>query len=168
MTPHTLEFYTIPGFDGYCVSSAGDVFIHRMMASHINHDGYEKLQIVVETENGTKKKNVGVHQLICRAFKGLPPSDKHEVRHLDGNPRNNAPSNLAWGTHKENCADQKIHGTSNRGSRRKNAKLREVDIPAIRRSVAEGVPQREIAEKFSVHVSVISNIKTGRIWSHVE
>jgi hypothetical protein len=35
-----------------------------------------------------------------------------ECRHLDGNPTNNTPENLAWGTHAENCMDTVRHGRS--------------------------------------------------------
>lgn len=34
-----------------------------------------------------------------------------EVRHKDGNRRNNIPGNLCWGTSSENRADSRKHGT---------------------------------------------------------
>jgi hypothetical protein len=33
-----------------------------------------------------------------------------QCRHLDGNPSNNRPDNLRWGTAKENAADMIRHG----------------------------------------------------------
>lgn len=42
-----------------------------------------------------------VARLICEAFHG-PPKDDQVCMHLDENARNNAPSNLQWGTQKEN------------------------------------------------------------------
>lgn len=46
--------------------------------------------------------NMKVHRLVCEAFYGLPPFHKAVVIHLDENGKNNIPSNLRWGTQKEN------------------------------------------------------------------
>ncbi|MFV1484510.1 MULTISPECIES: HNH endonuclease signature motif containing protein [unclassified Phaeobacter] len=49
-----------------------------------------------------KGKTFKVHRLVCEAFHGPSPSEKSVVMHLDENPANNRPDNLAWGTQKEN------------------------------------------------------------------
>lgn len=49
-----------------------------------------------------KGKTFKVHQLVCEAFNGPKPFDGAVVMHLDENPANNRPDNLAWGTQKEN------------------------------------------------------------------
>jgi len=46
--------------------------------------------------------NMKVHRLVCEAFHGPPPFDRAVVIHLDENALNNDPSNLRWGTQKEN------------------------------------------------------------------
>lgn len=46
--------------------------------------------------------NMKVHQLVCEAFHGTKPFPKAVVMHLDENGLNNRPSNLKWGTQKEN------------------------------------------------------------------
>jgi hypothetical protein len=47
-------------------------------------------------------KNFKVARLVCEAFHG-PPSDESPVCiHIDENSANNRPSNLKWGTQKEN------------------------------------------------------------------
>lgn len=43
-----------------------------------------------------------MHRLVAYAYLGNPPSSKHEVDHIDGNPANNDISNLRWVTHSEN------------------------------------------------------------------
>ena len=43
-----------------------------------------------------------IHQLVCEAFHGCKPFEKAVVMHLDENAANNQPSNLKWGTQKEN------------------------------------------------------------------
>lgn len=47
-------------------------------------------------------KTYKVHQLICEAFNGAAPFEGAVVMHLDENAANNRPSNLGWGTQKEN------------------------------------------------------------------
>lgn len=57
-----------------------------------------------------------VHRLVALVHIGDPPSSDHVVRHLDGNPSNNAVSNLSWGTAKENAADTRQHGRQVEGA----------------------------------------------------
>lgn len=45
---------------------------------------------------------VRVHQIVCRAFQGDPPTDQHVVDHIDTNRANNRPENLRWVTRLEN------------------------------------------------------------------
>lgn len=49
-----------------------------------------------------KRKNYKVARLVCEAFNGPPPSNYAVCMHVDENARNNAPTNLKWGTQKEN------------------------------------------------------------------
>lgn len=56
------------------------------------------------------QKVAQVHRLVANAFLGpLPPG--METRHLDGNPVNNAASNLTYGTRSENQHDSIRDGT---------------------------------------------------------
>jgi len=50
-----------------------------------------------------------IHRLVCEAWHG-PRPEGMECRHLDGNPFNNTPDNLRWGTSKENAQDTLRHG----------------------------------------------------------
>jgi hypothetical protein len=49
-----------------------------------------------------KKKTQKVHQLVCDAFNGPKPFPEAVVMHDDEDSSNNVPSNLKWGTQKEN------------------------------------------------------------------
>ena len=46
--------------------------------------------------------NIKIHKAICEAFHGPKPFEKAVVIHIDENAHNNVPSNLRWGTQKEN------------------------------------------------------------------
>jgi predicted transcriptional regulator len=54
------------------------------------------------------------------------------------------------------------------GSKHAGAKLTEADIPEIRKLLNLGISQRLIALKYGVSQSLISLIKLGKIWQHVE
>jgi hypothetical protein len=49
-----------------------------------------------------KGQTYKIARLVCEAFNGAPTSDRKVCMHLDENPANNRPWNLAWGTQKEN------------------------------------------------------------------
>jgi HNH endonuclease/NUMOD4 motif len=66
------------------------------------------LQVQLSVANVAKHKYV--HVLVARAFIGECPPGQ-EVRHLDGNPGNNAVENLTYGTRSENNLDAVRHGT---------------------------------------------------------
>jgi hypothetical protein len=76
---------------------------------------------------------------------------------------------LFLGTQLENIADRDAKGRGNgpKGSDVSQAKLTEVEIPVIRRLLAQGVSQEEIGSRFGVLAGTISHINTGRTWTHV-
>jgi hypothetical protein len=49
-----------------------------------------------------KGKSYKVARLVCEAFHGMPSPQTPYCLHIDENSRNNKPSNLKWGTQKEN------------------------------------------------------------------
>lgn len=51
-------------------------------------DGYRQFLI--------RGRKLYAHQIVLRAFVGLPPSDDHVCDHLDFNKQNNDVSNLRW------------------------------------------------------------------------
>ena len=102
--------------DGYEICRDGTIISHkhnwrgygsRAIEWADDKTGYPVVRMV--DEDG-KRKKFKVHRLVCRAFHGEPPSEHHEVRHLDGNPLNNRAENLAWGTRSENAQDRVKHG----------------------------------------------------------
>lgn len=165
----------------YEVSHDGHIFSvrngrARQLAEHPDTDGY--LCVLVRVAPG-KRRQLRVHRAVCEAVNGPRPSPLHKVRHWDGNKRNNAGSNLLWGTHAENEADairlgEKARGERNgaytrperrrRGAQNGNSKLTEA---AVRLIVADDRAQWRIAAEHGVRQTLISQIKCGRIWNHV-
>jgi len=82
-----------------------------ILTGTVQASGYRAVGIT-RTKGGRTRTEL-VHRLVARAFLGEPPSEAHtDVRHLDGDKRNNRVSNLAWGTRSENMLDVVRHRRS--------------------------------------------------------
>lgn len=174
----------IPGWEGrYEVSTEGRVrsvdrvamvrrhdkivqqrYVGRMRRATPNRDGYPRLEL--SNGDGTKT-TVSVHTLVLLAFVGPRPVGM-EALHRDGNPANNRPGNLRWGTHSQNVQDAIAHGThvSHPGSRNGRARLSESDIPTIRERLKREFPSA-IARDYGVDRTTIQQIKRGQNWASV-
>lgn len=100
-----------------------------------------------------------VHTLVLRAFVG-PRPEGTDVAHGDGNPANNALSNLRYASRSDNNKDVVFHGR------------RRLQISEIHRVRAEGRlyrgAQRALAREFNVSPATIGDVLAGRSYSHVE
>lgn len=77
----------------------------RMRARNVDDLGYVCVTLSVGGSGSTRK----VHRAVCEAWHG-PAPEGLVCRHLDGDPLNSTPGNLAWGTVAENSQDQLRHG----------------------------------------------------------
>ena len=107
-----------------------------------------------------------VHVLVARAFLG-PCPEGYEVNHRDGDKTRPGASNLEYVTRSENIRHSYavLGRVKAQGGRNPNAKLCADDIVAIRQS-AETC--RALGRKYGVDHSVISRVKRGHIWGHVD
>lgn len=222
---------SIPGFSGYYAENDGRIWRKRNgflieCKQRNRQDGYRDIRV---TDDAGKFGTRYVHRLVALAFHGVPGPGQ-EVRHLNGDPADNRPTNLAWGTRAENKADEAVHraneikryrpggkrlckadarnmrearaegvpvqeiasrmgvslshasrvlnghawteggrpgGNYNTGSDRPSARLDEDRVRQIKGLLKDGVPQAEIADRFGVSLSCVSNVGTGRTWRHV-
>ena len=165
------EWKDIPGYEGkYKVSNMGRVkslerkvpvrnpytgeWFERTVKERILRPGpYCKtghLSVVL----GHGEVGKPVHQLVMRAFVGEPPAGM-EVRHLNGNPKDNRLSNLKYGTRTENIMDVFWQGKRWR-------KLSIEDVVRIRFSSFCGFSDGELAAEFNVAESTIAQIRKGK------
>lgn len=103
----------VPGFETiYTVSDRGRVrgIVRRgsrgqVLKLKVGPRGYPFVILC----NRPTVKSVEVHRLVAAAFIGPRPAG-HVVRHLNGDPFDNRPENLAYGTPSENMFDVVRHG----------------------------------------------------------
>ena len=106
------------------------------------------------------------HVLVCETYHGERPGNA-VVRHKNGVPGDDWEGNLEWGSQKENCEDTVAHGRSTKGMRNPNYRLKDEQVREIKQRLASGEAPSEIARWFGVSQPTISDIKTGRTWSHI-
>jgi hypothetical protein len=131
----------------------------KLLRTPLGDAGYPVCSLHV---NG-KQLHRRIHWLVGRAFLGPKPTPKHELRHLDGDRRNAAASNLAWGTSKENKADCVRHGTLRHGERSNFAKLTAENVGLIRKSADH---YKSVASAFGISPNHVHRIRRGERWSH--
>ena len=163
----------IPGYEGkYQASDYGrirsvDRYVrcahdaHRLMRGRVLKPAASKkydphLSVVL----GHGENGASVHRLVASAFLGPCPSGQ-EVRHLDGNPKNNIVTNLAYGTRTENICDVMRIGKAWRA-------LTIEDVRDIRQRISQGEKGVDIARRYKVSQGCISAIKKGRTYGWLE
>lgn len=170
---NVLDWRPCPGAIGfYEVSSAGHVrriapsnrsFVGKVLKPAANQKGYLYVCLCL----AGKTKTGWVHRLVCEAFHGPPPTEKHQAAHRNGVKSNNSAANLYWATQLENMADRAQHGDAPRGERCGMAKLTEADVARVKKMRAAGMVQRAIGEELGVAPHTISRILSGKRWGHL-
>lgn len=107
----------VPSYPGMLASSEGEILLPPRYAP-IPNGGYRLYEplptkgTITTSKKGASHKyrsvltrhfgNVKVHRAVCEAFHGPAPSPRHVVLHRNEDGTDNRPSNLKWGTQKEN------------------------------------------------------------------
>lgn len=126
----------------------------RKLKGAANSKGYLTVTPAVRGEYKTRS----IYSLVAEAFYGF--QEGKQVRHLDGNQKNNSPENLDWGTQQQNWTDRAFHGRG-QGSEHHHAKLSEENVLFIR---ASNLSQRDLAKRFGVNQSQRWCVKNYKTW----
>jgi hypothetical protein len=170
----------IPGWEGYySVSNLGRVKSESRLI--IENTSFHKTYTVREKILKQTLNNVGhhywrvslsrnskitykqVHQLVCAAFIG-PQHKGIEVRHLNGDCKDNRLANLAYGSKSENMQDAKNHGTFPMYEKRPGAKLtkeKAIEIVLSKKSLSE------LSLEYGVSQGCIRQVKIGDTWTEI-
>lgn len=174
----TEQWLLIPSFPDYEISESGLI---RRARGVRGHEAGKAVQ-TQERSDGRAYRSVGlsrsgrkfyrqVHVLVAEAFIGERPNG-YEVNHKDFDPSNNHWSNLEYVTHAENCRHSRLAGRytlppNSKGENNAAAKVTEGLVREIRSLFAAGAKRRELAARFGIGRTQISNIVTRRRWAHV-
>lgn len=143
----------------------------RFLKLNKSKKGYTYVNL---NKNG-KGRTFLVHYLVLAAFRGPRPKGM-QARHFPIRTKtNNNITNLQWGTSKENQKDRETHGTANhqiqrklcRGQNNHFAKLKDKDIPIIRKYIQEQIPLAIIATTYHISRDAIKLIKRNKTWRHI-
>jgi hypothetical protein len=111
-------------------------------------------------------KMMATHRLSWEMHNG-PIADGLCVLHHCDNPACVRPDHLFLGTRKDNAIDMVGKGRQLRGQANAMSKLEAGDIPLIRRAVAIGFRQKDVAAAYGVDHRTVSQIARGIRWRHI-
>lgn len=162
--------------DAYHVSNFGRVMrmitgkgtqIGRVLKASPNQIGYP----VVGLSAGAKRRQLAVHRLVAMAFIGPPPTERHEVNHIDGVPTNNRACNLEWVTKSENAKHAFRIGlhvaVPMRGEMNGCNKVTEAQVKNIRSRYASGETTSALAREHGIKTQTVWRIVKRTLWAHV-
>lgn len=176
------EWRPVPGAEGrYEVSNLGRVkSLKRVVSCGLQHgklrtrtvpekilspckdtDGYDLVRFSWKEKE--KPRPCTVHKLVAMAFLG-PRPEGCWVLHGPKGKEDNSIENLYYGTPVQNVKDKWRDGTVIIGEKHHKAKLKEVDVIAIRDLYRQGLTQKAIAARYCVGVTAIAKIVNRENW----
>lgn len=170
------EWRAVLGYEGlYEVSDTGEIrsvphfsvinrpgYSGRWFPARVLNQRIRRRYLSVGLFRAGHKKSWSVHTLVCDAFHG-PRRPGMEVRHLDGDRRNNAASNLRWGTKQENEDDKLRHCRRPLGAALNRKVLTIEKVHAI--LAMEGrATLKEISREVGCGLATAHHVLTGRTW----
>jgi hypothetical protein len=135
----------------------------EVMSLFVDTLGYP--MVVIRPERRVRRR-VKVASLVAEAWYGPRPKGL-VVRHLNGNPGDSRPNNLAYGTQLENVHDSIAHGTMARGEKLTTTGLTDDKVREIRSRKAAGETAKSIAKDFDMSHWTVYRIARNESWEHV-
>jgi hypothetical protein len=150
--------------EGYLVSNNGLVWSEktkRILKFGVNTPGYKYINLRIDG----RTDNFSISRLVYEAFVGPIPKGE-VVDHINSDKHDNRVENLRILTKSKNSIASR---NKMRYDKKHGFKLSESDVEEIKWLLLNtNYSQLEIAEKFGVHQSRISDIKLGHQWNHVK
>lgn len=132
------------------------------LIGHKAPNGY--LWATVRLDDG-REVNVLAHRIVWAVARGVV--DFGQLNHRNGRKSDNRLANLEAVTDSQNKLHAFATGLAPVGAGHHNARFIEADVLEMRRLRAEGMPLREIAERFGTSLSTVSGIAHRKGWAHV-
>lgn len=155
--------YDLEDFPGYWINAKGEVLSSRrskkprLLRPTTVKSGHLRFRL---TDLWGEAHNIYAHRLVAFTYHGFPPPGRPYACHIDGNPANNCPANIYWGSPQDNANDKIRHGTC-------RAVLTEAKAKSVLRRLATGESQSQIARDLQVSRQLINHLATGKTWRHL-
>lgn len=168
-----MKFLEIPNYPGYFACEDGEIYSGQPIGTQKGiQSKLRKLKKNIQTSGKYYIVNIKrydgkilsnrIHRLICSAFHGNPPSNNSTCSHLDGNWKNNVPTNLCWESYSENLNRKKDHGTDDTGINNSRSKIDLQTLKDIRKLLKQQkLTHKQIGEKFGLSRVFITKIANG-------
>jgi predicted XRE-type DNA-binding protein len=157
----------IPEYEGlYSVSNFGRVKKHGKslfpnFGNKIMKQNFSREYLVVGLSGyDGKRKTFRVHRLVAMTFHPKLNAFLVEVNHKNSIKTDNRAENLEWVTHQSNSQKMFIDGNY-------SIKLTPEMVIEMKKMLNNGCIQKEIAKKFNVSRSTVSEIKKGKKWRNI-
>ena len=127
----------------------------------------KRLIPILQGDGSVVVKYLEISRLVCEAFHGTPlPGQK--ALHWSDDWNDNRPSQLRWGSTRENAIDAIRNGGNKVGSGCKWAKLSDLAVLEIRALLRTGCFwARELAGPYGVSAGHICALSKGKKWRHI-
>lgn len=168
-----IIYKEIPDID--CRYKAGsDGFIYsffkpeprKLKSKGSSHSNYFNVSVLLKDGKRTSRD---VHRLVCLAFHGKPKKDKLTVAHLDGNSKNNLPSNLQWCNYRKNLSHKFLHNTHDSGTNNSRSVFNKDELFVCRWLAANTtLTDTEIGEILGVSKLFITKINNRHRYKNIE
>jgi len=164
--------YDLEDFPGYWINAEGEVLSSRnsnkprLLRPTTVKEGHLRLRL---TDLWGEAHNIFAHRLVAFTYHGFPPPGKPYACHIDGNPANNCPANIYWGSPQDNANDRMRHGTSAKGMHHGSSKLTEAQVREVKRIAASTARSQScIGRQFGVGQATIGSILKGKTWGWLD
>lgn len=157
------------------MSDSGDIRNKKtgnVLKPSINHGGYKYVCISLDAnEENKRRKTIIIHKAVAYNYLDNP-NNLNCVDHIDCNKLNNHYTNLEWVTSTENSLRAYMNGLFQPPSIETNVhkKLTEAQVKEIRSLYSNDsmkYTQREIAERYNVSRSAVTQIINYRTYKNV-
>lgn len=167
----SVEYRVVPPFPKFVAGADGSVWTRTRSGAWVRPaslaaDPGRRVHVV----EGGKDHQVSAARFVLEAFVGPAPSDRHMPRRIDGNPRNNALSNVEWVERRVACKAQMACAAAS-GYRPRGTgaagRLSAEDVLAIRDAFSKGGSVPELAGRFGIATGHAYAVAKGRAYKNV-
>lgn len=149
---------------------SGLIYMPRERAERSSAGPSSYLRVMFK--DGAHRRKISAHRIVWMVTNRRPIPASMEINHIDGNKRNNTPSNLELATHQQNVQHCHTHlapkKKDQRGAKNSAAAVTETQVLDIRSIWASrSLTQREIAARYQITQSTVSAIVLRKSWNHI-